>query len=47
MADATDEEPKDEEALKRESDPHFPEYYLRQIPADSAARAISHDIIIE
>ncbi|MDE6403921.1 MAG: hypothetical protein K2K86_08965, partial [Muribaculaceae bacterium] len=46
-ADATAEEPKDEEALKRESDPHFPEYYLRQIPADSAARANSHDIIIE
>ena len=46
LTDGT-EEPKDEETLKRESDPHFPEYYLRQIPADSAARANSHDIIQE
>ncbi len=37
----------DEESVKRESDPHYPEYYLKQIPSDSAARAISNDVIQE
>lgn len=38
---------KSEETLRRESDPHYPEYYLKQIPADSAARSVSHDVIQE
>ncbi|MDE6085367.1 MAG: tetratricopeptide repeat protein, partial [Muribaculaceae bacterium] len=37
----------DEDKKKKENDPHFPEYYLRQIPADSAARTLSHEIIQE
>lgn len=32
-------------AMERESDPHFPEYYLKQIPKDSAEMATSHEII--
>lgn len=39
--------PVDEETAKRESDPHYPEYYLKQIPADSMSRAISNDVIQE
>ena len=42
-----DDQPIDEETAKRESDPHYPEYYLKQIPADSASRAVSNDVIQE
>ncbi len=41
------EEPVDEEKVKRESDPHYPEYYLKMIPSDSTSRALSHDLIRE
>lgn len=40
-------DPVDEEKTKRESDPHFPEYYLKMIPSDSTSRALSHDLIRE
>jgi len=39
--------PVDEELAQRENDPHYPEYYLKQIPADSADRVISNDVIQE
>ena len=45
--ETTEEETVDEEAAKRETDPHNPEYYLKQIPTDSAARQVSHDVIQE
>ncbi len=45
--DNEDTIPVDEESSKRENDPHYPEYYLKQIPADSLARAISNDVIQE
>ncbi|MDE6484239.1 MAG: tetratricopeptide repeat protein [Duncaniella sp.] len=35
------------EAARRESDPHFPEYYLKQIPATDADRAVANDVIQE
>lgn len=43
--------PEDEKAAKEkeahEADPHFPEYYLKQIPATDEDRATSHEIIQE
>lgn len=42
QSDENDESP---EAINRASDPHFPEYYLRQIPMTPAARANALDII--
>lgn len=36
-----------EEQLKHEQDPHFPEYYLRQIPKTDAERATSNEVIQE
>ena len=47
IADNEEISPVDEETVKRESDPHYPEYYLKQIPSDSTARAISNDVIQE
>ncbi len=49
---ATDEDGKelskeDEENLKRAEDPHFPEYYLKQIPKTEEEKANSHEIIQE
>lgn len=37
----------DQEMLKRAEDPHFPEYYLKQIPKTDEDKAISHEIIQE
>lgn len=37
----------DEEKLKRAEDPHFPEYYLKQIPKTDEEKANSHEIIQE
>lgn len=46
-ADNPDDDLDPEERKKRESDPHFPEYYLKNIPLDSASRANSHTVIQE
>lgn len=37
----------DREAQERASDPHFPEYYLRQIPSTPEERQTAHDVIQE
>lgn len=37
----------DEEKLKRAEDPHYPEYYLKQIPKTDAEKTTSHEIIQE
>ncbi|MDE6417005.1 MAG: tetratricopeptide repeat protein, partial [Duncaniella sp.] len=50
---SADEEPDERnddekaEAARRESDPHYPEYYLKQIPATDADRAVANDVIQE
>lgn len=43
-AELTDEE---KEALDRASDPHYPEYYLNQIPKTDEERATANDVIQE
>lgn len=45
--DATESEQIDEEKVKREADPHYPEYYLKMIPSDSLSRSVSNDVIQE
>ena len=35
----------DEETLKRSEDPHFPEFYIKQIPLTDELKATSHEII--
>lgn len=37
----------DLDALERENDPHYVEYYLKQIPKDDAERAVANDVIQE
>ncbi len=37
----------DQEALKKESDPHYPEYYLKQIPKTDLEKQTANDIIQE
>ena len=37
----------DAEAAKREADPHFPEYYLKQIPKTDLDKQTSNDVIQE
>lgn len=39
--------PEEQEAAKRESDPHYPEYYLKQIPSTPQERTNANDIIQE
>lgn len=48
-SDASDstESPEDKEAAKRADDPHYPEYYLKQIPKTDAERLTCNDIIQE
>ena len=41
------EEPVDTAAQARAADPHFPEYYLAQIPQTEEERATSHEVIQE
>jgi tetratricopeptide (TPR) repeat protein len=36
-----------QEQLQKESDPHFAEYYLKQIPTTDEQRATAHDVIQE
>lgn len=43
-AEMTDEE---KEQAKRASDPHYPEYYLAQIPKTDAEKATSHEVVQE
>lgn len=45
--DSSDSEPEDKEAAKRADDPHYPEYYLKQIPSTDAERATCNDVIQE
>lgn len=47
MSDTSDKSEVDEEKVKREADPHYPEYYLKMIPSDSLSRAVSNDVIQE
>lgn len=35
------------DSINRQNDPHFPEYYLRQIPENDRQKAMAHDIIQE
>lgn len=37
----------DQEALQKENDPHFPEYYLKQIPKTDLEKQTANDIIQE
>jgi tetratricopeptide (TPR) repeat protein len=39
--------PEQEEKQKKESDPHFAEYYLKQIPSTDEEKATAHDVIQE
>ncbi len=39
--------PEEKEAVERESDPHYPEYYLKQIPSTPQERANANEIIQE
>lgn len=41
------EEEVDADALQRQNDPHYVEYYLKQIPKDDAERAVANDVIQE
>lgn len=45
--DKKEETPEEKEAKERENDPHFREYYLKQIPSTDEERAISNDVIQE
>lgn len=45
--ETTEENAEEKERQEHEQDPHFPEYYLRQIPADSMQIANSNDVIQE
>ena len=46
-ADSTVAEADDPTAAQRASDPHFPEYYLAQIPMTEQDKATSHEVIQE
>lgn len=42
-----EETPEEKEAKERANDPHYPEYYLNQIPSTDEERMISNDVIQE
>lgn len=44
-AEATVEDDMDEDTRKRSEDPHYPEYYIKQIPLTDELKATSHEII--
>ncbi len=46
-SESSEEEDKNKETIAHESDPHYPEYYLKQIPATDAERTQANDIIQE
>ena len=43
--DAKEGTQQDADAAKRADDPHFPEYYLKQIPFTEAQKATAHEVI--
>lgn len=43
----SEEQKQSQEELEHAADPHYPEYYLKQIPANDEERQIAHDIIQE
>lgn len=43
----TSEQQAEQEQLERASDPHYPEYYLAQIPTTDEQKAVAHEIIQE
>lgn len=45
--DATDMENTDSESLERQNDPHYVEYYLKQIPKNDQERLVANDVIQE
>ncbi len=45
--ETSSETPEEKEAKEHENDPHFPEYYLKQIPATDDERMVSNDVIQE
>ncbi len=45
--DTTSTTPEQAEAAKRAEDPHYPEFYLKQIPRTDAEKATAHDVIQE
>lgn len=47
MSDSIDVDKPDLEALEHASDPHYPEYYLNQIPKTDAEKVIANDVIQE
>ncbi len=42
-----EETPEQKQARERENDPHYPDYYLKQIPSTDAERQTSNDVIQE
>lgn len=46
-SNSQEESSAEREARERASDPHFPEYYLNQIPSTPEERQTSHDVIQE
>ena len=45
--EAGEDPPETQEAAQRASDPHYPEYYLRQIPATDAQKVTANEVIQE
>lgn len=45
--DTPQQENLSEEVIKKQSDPHYPEYYLKQIPVTDAERQQANDVIME
>lgn len=45
--DANGKETVDEETVQRQNDPHYVEYYLKQIPHDDQERMVANDVIQE
>lgn len=46
-SDSVQLSPEQEEKLKKENDPHFAEYYLKQIPSTDEEKATAHEVIQE
>jgi tetratricopeptide (TPR) repeat protein len=45
--DSVQTSPEEAEKQKKENDPHFPEYYLKQIPSTDEERNTAHEVIQE
>lgn len=46
-ADGDENQPQDSTSMAKESDPHYPEYYLKQIPSTPEQRTVCNEIIQE